>query len=119
MKEEFSTDKLLAKLNSYLEHLNINMGEDILDEIEDNISQDIEIINEAKKCLLKIKHNQNKIKQKRNKYTLEIKKDVLTLINYNISRHIIENDYEITRKTIRDLEKKEEIFKENKKIYKD
>ena len=68
-----------------------------------------------KKCLFKLKEKNYKNIQRRKKYTIEIKKAVLTLVKYNISRHSIEKDYGITRKTIREWEQqKEEIFKEKK-----
>ena len=46
-----STDELLAKLNSDLDNLNFAQEEYKLDELEDNISKDIEVLQDAKKCL--------------------------------------------------------------------
>ena len=68
-----------------------------------------------KKCLYKLKEKNYKNIQRWKKYTIDIKKAVLILVKYNISRHSIEKDYGITRKTIREWEQqKEEIFKEKK-----
>ena len=48
MEDNLSTDELLAKLNSNLENLNIEQEEDKLDELEENISKDIEVLKEVK-----------------------------------------------------------------------
>ena len=115
MEDNLSTDELLAKLNSDLDNLNFAQEEYKLDELEDNISKDIEVLQDAKKCLYKLKEKNYKNIQRRKKYTIKIKKAVLALVKYNISRHSIEKDYGITRKTIREWEQqKEEIFKEKK-----
>ena len=91
MEDKLSTDELISILNSNLENWNIELEEDKLD--ENNISKEIEVLQDAKLCLHKLKEKNDKNIQRRNKYTIEIKNAVLTLINYNISRNSIERDY--------------------------
>lgn len=83
MEDNLSTDKLLAKLKSNLENLNIMLEEDKLDELEDNISKDIEVLQDTKVFLHRLKEKKIKNIQRRNKYTIEIKKTVFTLVNFN------------------------------------
>lgn len=61
-----------------------------------------------------MKAYKEKEKVKKNKYTIEEKKAFITLLKYKISKHNIEKEFGIDRKTIRGWEaKKDEIMKED------
>ena len=58
----------------------------------------------------------DKEKEKKNKYTIQEKQTVLTLLSFNVSKHYIENEFGISRKSIRLWEtKKDEIMNNSNK----
>ena len=119
MEDELSIDGLLNSLNEQLEKLDSNLNNQNLEELEDKLEYDIELIKECNNYLEKMKGDKEKEKIKKNKFTIEEKQSVLTLLSYNISKHSIEKKFGIDRKTIRGWEaKREEIMNEdNKKAY--
>ena len=60
-----------------------------------------------------------KEKEKKNKYTIEEKQTVLTLLSFNVSKHYMENEFGISRKSIRlwETQKDEIMNNSNKKNF--
>ena len=114
MEDKNKTEKELDHLNN--EFGDINIMEDLkeIDNIKENINSSNLIINDAKKILSSIRTETGK--KKRKKYTLKQKAAVLNLIENKISRHEIERDYGINRKSIKEWEsKKDQILNSLKK----
>ena len=89
-----------------------------LKEIINNMNKADDILKEAKKALFNIKEEFSQKKLKRKKYTLMEKAAIIILIENNISKHFIENEYGISRKTLREWESnKDKIKIETKKKF--
>ena len=109
--KEISINDVLDSLENQLKNINLENADKDIEELEDIIDEDIAIINEANSLLRKENVLKEKERIKKTRYTLEEKIAVLNLLKFNVSKHSIERDYGIDRKTIRSWEdKKEEIM---------
>lgn len=90
-----------------------------IEEIDKTPNKTDELLKEAKKSLSQIKNEFSQKKLTRKKYTLKEKAAIIVLMENKISKHFIENEYGISRKTLREWKsKKDEILSEaNKKKF--
>ena len=79
-------------------------------EMNMNMNKTDKILKEAKQTLLQIKEQFSQKKLKRNKYILKEKEAFIILMENKITKHFIENEYGISRKTLREWESNKDIL---------